>query len=142
MSFNIKDLENKSTLKRTQSEANGIQNHQFDNDQNHVIAAKILSYKMKKDKKDSPHAVYCVHVNLLSGAKWIVEKRYSQFRDFRKELLRLNPELGAVDFPRKKWFFNLTEASLLSRQDTLNEFLNEVVLIEPQPLEICKLHNH
>lgn len=90
MSLSFKDLDNKIVIKRTQSEANGVFNSgtQFENSQNLVIAAKILSYKLKKDQKDSSYVAYCVHVSLLSGAKWVVEKRYSQFRDFRKELLR------------------------------------------------------
>lgn len=34
--------------------------------------------------------MYLIHVLLNNGQKWVVEKRYSQFRELRQELRRLN----------------------------------------------------
>jgi len=30
------------------------------------------------------YAAYCIHVNLRNGNKWLIEKRYSQFRELRR----------------------------------------------------------
>jgi len=82
------------------------------------------------------YAVYCVHVALKSGFKWIVERRYTQFRELRKEIKKVRPELKSIAFPRKQWLFNLSKAALKSRQDILNQYLSEIIAITPQLLEV------
>ncbi len=134
---------------RSQSEAIGIPRPFLHNQKNnnlndfqidgHIISsADIYSWKLKKEYDGTVYAVYCVHVSLKSGFKWIVERRYTQFRDLRKEINKVRPDLKSVPFPRKQWLFNLSKVALKSRQDTLNQYLSEIIAITPQLLEICK----
>jgi hypothetical protein len=48
----------------------------------------------------------------------------------------VRPDLENVPFPKKNWLFNLSRAALKSRQEMLNTYLNEIVAITPQLLEI------
>jgi hypothetical protein len=103
----------------------------------HIIAsADIYSWKLKKEYDGSVFAVYCIHVALKCGFKWIVERRYSQFRELRREIYRIRPELSRLSFPKKNWMFNLSKSSLKHRQTVLNSYLSELIAITPQLLEI------
>jgi len=108
------------------------------NDLHNISSADIYSWKLKKGSDGVIFAVYCVHVALKSGVKWLVEKRYTQFRELRKEMKRVFPDLSQLEFPKKRWVFNLSKASLQSRQALLNTYLHELITILPQPLEIGK----
>lgn len=103
-----------------------------------VSSADIYSWKLKKEYDGTVYAVYCIHVSLKSGFKWIVERRYTQFRELRKEVNKIKLELKGLPFPKKNWLFNLSKASLKSRQDVLNSYLSELIAITPQMLEIGK----
>lgn len=129
---------------RTQSEGGANSNprifHQGENtspDGHLISSADIYSWKLKKEYDGTIYAVYCVHVSLKSGFKWIVERRYTQFRELRKEINKVRPDLENVPFPKKNWLFNLSKAALKSRQEMLNTYLNEIVTITPQLLEIA-----
>jgi hypothetical protein len=131
---------------RTQSEGGANSNprifHQGENtspDGHLISSADIYSWKLKKEYDGTIYAVYCVHVSLKSGFKWIVERRYTQFRELRKEINKVRPDLENVPFPKKNWLFNLSKAALKSRQEMLNTYLNEIVTITPQLLEIGEL---
>jgi serine/threonine protein kinase len=102
-----------------------------------VSSADIYSWKLKKEYDGSVFAVYCIHVALKCGFKWIVERRYSQFRELRKEINRVRPDLGKLPFPKKNWMFNLSKSSLKHRQSLLNSFLSELIAVTPQLLEIA-----
>jgi hypothetical protein len=101
-----------------------------------VSSADIYSWKLKKEYDGTVYAVYCVHVSLKSGFKWIVERRYTQFRELRREVNKVRPELRKIPFPKKNWLFNLSKPALKSRQDTLNSYLSELIAVTPQLLEI------
>jgi hypothetical protein len=103
-----------------------------------VSSADIYSWKLKKEYDGTVYAVFCIHVSLKSGFKWIVERRYSQFRDLRKEINRVRPDLKNIPFPKKNWLWNLSKAALKSRQELLNAYMSEMVAITPQLLEIGK----
>lgn len=103
-----------------------------------INSAEIFSYKMKKEYDGSVYAAYCIHVSLQSGLKWIVERRYTQFRELRKEIVKIKPHVGEAAFPAKVWIFNLSKASLKGRQASLNTFLRELIAITPQLMEIGK----
>lgn len=103
-----------------------------------ISSADIYSWKLKKDYDGTIYAVYCVHVSLKCGFKWIVERRYSQFRDLRREILRIKPELKPLPFPPKYYLFNLSKSALDARQKTLNIYLSELISMTPQMLELCK----
>lgn len=105
----------------------------------HIISsADIYSWKLKKEYDGTVYAVYCIHVSLKSGFKWIVERRYTQFRELRKEINKVRPELHSLTFPKKNWLFNLSKPALKNRQDLLNQYLSEIIAITPQILEIGK----
>lgn len=126
---------------RAQSESpmNTYKLDPFSSADNQIISsAEIFSYKMKKEYDDSIYAAYCIHVSLQSGLKWVVERRYTQFRELRKEIMKLKPELEKAPFPGKVWLFNFAKGALKSRQKLLNSFLREIVNLNPQLMEVGK----
>lgn len=106
------------------------------NDLHTLTSADIYSWKLKKGSDGVIYAVYCIHVSLKSGMKWLVEKRYTQFRELRKEIKRVWPDLAQLEFPKKRWMFNLSKAALKERQAVLNAYLGELMETRPQPLEV------
>lgn len=108
------------------------------NDLHTLTSADIYSWKLKKGSDGVIYAVYCIHVSLKSGMKWLVEKRYTQFRELRKEIKRVWPDLAQLEFPKKRWMFNLSKAALKERQAVLNAYLSELMEARPQPLEVGK----
>ena len=108
------------------------------NDLHSLSTADIYSWKLKKGNDGVIFAVYCIHVSLKSGVKWLVEKRYTQFRELRKEIKRVWPDLAQLEFPKKRYMFNLSRSSLKSRQALLNAYLAQLMEVRPQPLEVGK----
>lgn len=102
-----------------------------------VDSVDVYNWKLKKGKDDVVYASYGLHVILRNGIKWIVEKRYSQFRDLRREIKLTRPELASIEFPKKKWFFNLSKSAITDRQVVLNAYLRGVIAADPQPLELA-----
>lgn len=107
-------------------------------EQNDILSADIYSWKLKKEVDGVVYAVYCIHVVLKSGMKWIIDKRYRQFRELRKEIKLVKPEMSSIKFPKKNWFFNLSKKYLKSRQTALNNFIQQLIMLKPQPQEISK----
>lgn len=106
------------------------------NDLHTLSTADIYSWKLKKGNDGVIYAVYCIHVSLKSGVKWLVEKRYTQFRELRKEIKRVWPDLAQLEFPKKRYMFNLSRSALKSRQAVLNAYLTQLMDVRPQPLEV------
>lgn len=106
------------------------------NDLHTLSTADIYSWKLKKGTDGVIYAVYCIHVSLKSGLKWLVEKRYTQFRELRKEIKRVWPDLAQLEFPKKRWMFNLSRSALKTRQEVLNAYLAQLMDVRPQPLEV------
>eukprot|EP01038_Epipyxis_sp_PR26KG_P008423 gene8423-11391_t len=109
----------------------------------HIVSALIDSWKLKRgvsgvgiSQRNEIFAVYCVNVTLQSGTRWIIEKRYKEFRDLRREMIRMKPQVTKWNFPKKNWFFNLSVSAIKSRQDVLNEFLANLLALPIQPMEI------
>lgn len=86
------------------------------------------------------YAVYCVSVHMRSGLRWVIPKRFSQFsllrRNLREALLGDKLLLANFAFPPKAWFWNLSDAVLKYRQETLERFLQGLCKIDPQPGEL------
>jgi hypothetical protein len=101
-----------------------------------LSTADIYSWKLKKGNDGVIFAVYCIHVALKSGVKWLVEKRYTQFRELRKEIKRVWPDLSQLEFPKKRYMFNLSRSALKHRQAILNAYLAQLLEFKPQPLEV------
>eukprot|EP01039_Chlorochromonas_danica_P005993 gene5993-6600_t len=103
-----------------------------------ITSAEIFSYKMKKEYDGTIYAAYCIHVALQSGLKWIVERRYTQFRELRKELIKIHPTtIEEITFPKKVWLFNLSKSALKARQQALNVFLSQLVTFTPPLMELA-----
>lgn len=101
-----------------------------------VCEANITSSKIRKEKDGSTYGTYVIQVSLHAGPKWSVEKRYHEFRALRRELCIVYSYLSDIPFPKKHWFFNLSEDVLKERQKGLNTFLNAMVGLDPQPREL------
>lgn len=109
------------------------------NEKHNVISADIYTWKLKKSQDGIIYAAYCIHVTLKSGFRWLIEKRYTEFRELRNETRRVYPELPYAPFPKKMWMFNLSKSSLASRQSMLNSYLNSLIAVIPQPLELGRI---
>ena len=76
---------------------------------------------------------------MKSGIRWIVDKRFSEFRNLRNELNMTRPGLREeIYFPRKKWklFFNLQESFLNERRDQLCSYIQSLIILDVVPPEL------
>ena len=125
---------------RSQSEAAELHTGNFTlcnpKEQDMVASADVYSWKLKKSGEGVVYAVYCIHVALKSGYKWLAEKRYSQFRDLRREIKQVLPDAEQMEFPRKRLLFNLSHTILRQRQAVLNSYLAQLADLRPQPMEL------
>lgn len=105
-----------------------------------ITSGEIYSFKLRKGQDGSVFTAYCVHVSLSNGLKWIVERRYSQFRQLKREIALVKPELRELPFPTKRWLFNLSKSALASRMTALNHYLHELLGVRPPIQELSKRH--
>lgn len=129
--------------------------HLSSHDSQLIASADVFSYKIIKKNRgknsdvsdensevkitsNSPYTLFSIYVTLKSGLKWVIEKRYSEFRDLRKEISRRFPALEKIPFPAKKWIFNFTSSSLKKRMKGLRIFLSELASVTPQIFELGK----
>ena len=105
-------------------------------DHQQISLVEICSWKLKKGHDGGVFAVYLIHVSMRSGLRWVIEKRYQQFRQLRREVKSSVAGLSALSFPGKHWFFNLSDAVLKYRQEQLANFLAAMVAHDPQPSEV------
>jgi len=107
-----------------------------------IEACEITSWKLKKGHEGNTFAVYCVNVIMRSGLRWVIEKRYQQFRQLRRALKEQCPDvltsetMASLSFPPKCLFFNLSSKLLQFRQDALTSFLCGLLNVDPQPQEL------
>jgi hypothetical protein len=103
-----------------------------------VATVNISSWILKKDMDGSIFAVYMVNVEMKSGLRWCVQKRYQEFRSLRRQIISIRPDLESLKFPSKNWFFNLSDNILLYRVNLLKNYLTSLIQIKPRILEIGK----
>lgn len=103
-----------------------------------IISGEIYSFKLRKTQDGTVFTAYCLHVGLSNGLKWIVERRYSQFRQLKREIELVKPELRELSFPTKRWLFNLSKSALASRMTALNHYLRELLIVRPPIQELSK----
>jgi len=107
-----------------------------------VAQIELTSWKLRRGNDGATFAVYCVNVIMRSGLRWVIEKRYQQFRQLRRSLREQTPEaltsdtMANITFPPKNLFFNLSQKVLQYRQETLTKFLCGLVNVDPQPPEL------
>lgn len=101
-----------------------------------VARTEIFTHKVKKGLDGTVFAVYPINVTMTSGRKWVIEKRYADFRALRREIILVRPDLADLPFPHKNWFFNLSSSVLRHRQEKLGEYLSALLKTSPRPLEL------
>ena len=71
------------------------------------------------------------YIYMKSGIRWVVDKRFSDFRSLRTELNFVRPDLKTLSFPKKRWFFNLAESFLSERREQLCDYLRRLMVADP-----------
>ena len=101
-----------------------------------IKVIEIPSWTIRKGNEEQDYCSYRVHVYLKSGIRWVVDKRFSDFRNLRSELNKVRPDLKVITFPKKRWFFNFSESFLEERKQHLCNYLRGLVLANPIPMEL------
>eukprot|EP00605_Chrysophyceae_sp_TOSAG23-4_P001680 GSChrysophyteH1.ASY1.ANO1.1846.1 assembled CDS len=110
---------------------------QASKEKRHVISSiEVKTWRIKTGAADEEFAVYFVEVQLASGLTWKIEKRYKQFRAFRREIERVLPELADLEFPGKSFFWNLSERTLKHRASVLARYLQAVMAVDAELVEL------
>jgi serine/threonine protein kinase len=111
------------------------QNISFSGEGGHIISAHIYTYKLKKTELGLA-AYYCIEVINKAGDKWLTEKRYKEFREWRYALRSAYPLVGKIRFPSRTLFSSTKSSELIERQGVLNDFIKEVIAFEPHCVEL------
>ena len=101
-----------------------------------ISSIEVKTWRIKTGAADEEFAVYFVEVQLASGLTWKIEKRYKQFRAFRREIERVLPELSDLEFPGKSFFWNLSERTLKYRASVLARYLQAVMAVDAELVEL------
>lgn len=109
----------------------------FNEDIFHITSVDIYDTKLKRNQDGSKYVIYLIRASVKSGIKWDIEKRYQEFYNLKSEMKTAYPELNDIPFPQKQWFFNLSSNVIKYRQEALQRYLSELVLLDPQPLELA-----
>lgn len=74
-------------------------------------------------------AVYTVRVQGVEGSRWEVDKRYSSFDSLHDRLASKFKSAKLPKLPGKRFFFNMDEDFVHERQQDLQRYLQELVMI-------------
>lgn len=77
-------------------------------------------------KSSSSHHVYQIYVR-IKDEEWNVYRRYSQFYNLNKVLVKKYPLMASFDFPPKKTFSNRDARVVQERRKRLEHYLRCVV---------------
>lgn len=90
-----------------------------------MIALSIPSFRKVKDDKE--YTVYEIHITKPNGREVVIERRYSEFYDFNKQVGKYVHE--SLHFPSKRLPKPLNTSSrfLQSRRDALEQYLRNLV---------------
>jgi serine/threonine protein kinase len=103
----------------------------------HVLSSIAINrWGTKTGPNEEQFTVYYVVVELASGLKWEIEKRYKQFRAFRRDIERALPKLTNLEFPSKNMFWNLSEANVAYRAQVLTRYLTAILNEDSELLEL------
>ena len=105
-----------------------------------IRAARINEWRVKAGNADSEEfAVYIVETDLEFNGRiysWKIEKRYTQFRNLRRDIERVIPQMSSLDFPSKRYFFNLSEDTLKQRSEVLTSYMQEIINYDNESHEL------
>ena len=97
---------------------------------------KVSCFKYEDDEDDYGQLVvmYVILVeDVVTGAKHILHKRYSDFLELFTNLRELSPEIDRYKFPNKSLFNNRSQFTLERRLEGFNDFLQIVIEMKPLP---------
>lgn len=99
----------------------------------------IPHVKLQKSKHGaSSYHLYEIHITMRQNLEhWSLWRRYSDFNNLHKSLLKTHPSVSAVEFPPKKRFGNMNQRFVEERRQQLQIYLLNLVETLPQ-LEACK----
>ncbi|ETV95896.1 hypothetical protein H310_10934 [Aphanomyces invadans] len=79
----------------------------------------------------STHTVFTLEVRLVSGLRWVIEKRYSDFRDFHDRMKKANATVRNLAFPKKHYFRGKTQSVIEQRRLDLEKYLKDILNVQP-----------
>uniref|UniRef100_A0A1A9WKZ3 Sorting nexin-29 n=1 Tax=Glossina brevipalpis TaxID=37001 RepID=A0A1A9WKZ3_9MUSC len=100
----------------------------------------IPHVKLHKSKRPTTgkYYLYEIHITMRQNLEhWSTWRRYNDFDDLHKSLLKTHPSVALVEFPGKKRFGNMNKQFVDERRQQLQIYLLNLVETLPQ-LEACK----
>ncbi|KDO31693.1 hypothetical protein SPRG_03611 [Saprolegnia parasitica CBS 223.65] len=85
--------------------------------------------EVEEDKHS--HTVFSLEVRLSSGLRWIIEKRYSDFREFHERMKKANPAVRTLAFPKRQIFRSKSSAVIEQRRSDLEKYLKDILGVTP-----------
>ncbi|KAF0688031.1 Aste57867_20313 [Aphanomyces stellatus] len=86
--------------------------------------------KEVEDDKNT-HTVFTLEVRLVSGLRWMIEKRYSDFREFHDRMKKANASVRNLQFPKKQYFRSKTHSVIEQRRMDLEKYLKDILAVQP-----------
>ncbi|OQR98273.1 ubiquitin-specific protease [Achlya hypogyna] len=83
------------------------------------------------EEEKHTHTVFSLEVRLVSGLRWIIEKRYSDFREFHERMKKANPTVRNLPFPKRQIFRSKSAAVIEQRRADLEKYLKEILAVTP-----------
>ena len=97
-----------------------------------IDSVTIPSDKIKTIEEDrSHHTVFTLEVRLQSGLRWMIEKRYSDFRELHEKLKRSCPEVKQLHFPKRHMFRSMTQTVIEQRRVEFQQYCRQLLEIQP-----------
>ncbi|RLO08269.1 hypothetical protein DYB28_001645, partial [Aphanomyces astaci] len=79
----------------------------------------------------STHTVFALEVRLVSGLRWVIEKRYSDFRDFHDRMKKANASVRNLPFPKKHYFRGKSHSVIEQRRLDLERYVKDILHVQP-----------
>lgn len=86
---------------------------------------EIASHQLKEEESEK-HALYLITVKRGKQERTI-ERRYSEFYEFHRLLVRFSSYARRCNFPPKTWFRNVSKNFLEERKELLDKYLQQVL---------------
>ena len=84
------------------------------------------------------YTAFVIELRTHAGLVWTVERRFSQFHLLNQELKLRYEELKIFKFPPKRWFSSFAMATVEQRRRVFEQYLCELLLLQPRPVELNK----
>ncbi|OQR81726.1 ubiquitin-specific protease [Thraustotheca clavata] len=83
------------------------------------------------EEEKHTHTVFSLEVRLVNGLRWIIEKRYSDFREFHERMKKANPSVRNLNFPKRQIFRMKSTAAIEQRRADLEKYLKDILAVQP-----------